>query len=114
MTGEPSFWRKIFVSFVTLPILLSMMSPSTLPGPTLGSWFGSPTSTRCFFLHALNRIAAISVSIIDASSQMTIFALSNAFVASFGCLVDCFASSSEKKSSSDAPLTTIDSARCIV
>ena len=50
----------------------------------------------------------------DASSQMTIFALSNAFVASFGCLVDCFASSSEKKSSSDAPLTTIDSARCIV
>ena len=38
-------WRKISVSSTTGTAPEAMMSASTLPGPTEGSWCTSPTST---------------------------------------------------------------------
>ena len=36
-------WRKIFVSFTTGNASDAIISRRTFPGPTLGSWFTSPT-----------------------------------------------------------------------
>ena len=64
-------WRKIWVSFTTLKQPESMMSRSTFPGPTLGSWSTSPTNMRRVPTFTARRRECIRLmSTIDISSIM--------------------------------------------
>ena len=65
-------WRKISVSRTAGTRPLRSRSESRLPGPTEGSWSGSPTSTsRQSPRRADNRADMSSMSTMDVSSTMT-------------------------------------------
>ena len=64
-------WRKIFVSFTTGNFPDSIISRSTFPGPTLGSWFTSPTRIRRVPTVTAFKSACIRlISTMDISSMM--------------------------------------------
>ena len=64
-------WRKMWVSFTTLKLPDSIISRSTFPGPTLGSWSTSPTRmSRVPTFTALSRECMRLISTIDISSMM--------------------------------------------
>ena len=65
-------WRKMASSRTVATAPESMMSRSTFPGPTEGSWSTSPTSTRWDSgLTALNSTLVSRMSIMEVSSTIT-------------------------------------------
>ena len=63
--------RKIFLSSTTGNAMLLIMSRSTFPGPTLGSWFSSPTRISLVPAMIAWRSECISwISTIDISSMI--------------------------------------------
>ena len=65
-------WRKIFVSVITGKAPLLMISRSTFPAPTEGSWSASPTRmTRMVSGTAFNSALMSSTSVMELSSTMS-------------------------------------------
>ena len=65
-------WRKIWDSLTTLKQWELITSRSTFPGPTLGSWFTSPTKIRRVpTAIAFNKLWNRKISTIDISSIIT-------------------------------------------
>mmetsp|Transcript_22312 Transcript_22312/g.75744 ORF Transcript_22312/g.75744 Transcript_22312/m.75744 type:complete len:329 (-) Transcript_22312:969-1955(-) len=72
MMALPSLCRYTFFSATLGTASTSRSSPSTLPGPTDGSWSASPTTSRCACFGSAEMSApAIWTSSMDASSRMT-------------------------------------------
>ena len=70
-------WRKICVSRTVCTMPLRMRSENTFPGPTGGSWSGSPTRSRrqpgfsAFRRDAISGRSTIEVSSTIIASQLS-------------------------------------------
>ena len=80
MMADCSAWRNTSVRVTESTAPLRRMSPSTLPGPTEGSWSGSPTITRRHpGFRAASRASISGRSTMLISSTMTASASSRSF-----------------------------------